>query len=128
MAMQNMIKASPVTSGADGKRVFEFQIAGTSYRLKTHHDEKVVQELIQFLNQRIENVLKQTRTSSFQNAAVLTALNLAEELLELRQMAEKQLHLIESEIDQIAFELDRVENLNQHSPKPQEESPAPAEI
>jgi cell division protein ZapA len=126
MAMQTMIKASPVTSGADGKRIFDFQIAGTSYRLKTHHDEKIVQELIQFLNERIETVLKQTRTSSFQNAAVLTALNLAEELLELRQMAEKQLHLIESEIDEIAFELDRVENLNQFPQRP-EEALAPAE-
>ncbi len=111
MVMQNMIKASPSHPGSDGKRTFEFQIAGTSYRLKTQHDEKVVQELVQFLNQRIESVLKQTRAGSFQNAAVLTALNLAEELLELRKMAQEQLQMIESEIDQIAFELDKSENL-----------------
>lgn len=104
-----MIKVFPSLKSTDGKKSFDFQIAGVSYRLKTQHDEKTVQELVQFLNDRIELVLKQTRAGSFQNAAVLTALNLAEELLELKKNAQEKLNLIETEIERIALDLESVE-------------------
>ena len=80
------------------QQTFEFQIAGVPYRIKTHHDENTVIELVSFLNQKMEQALKATKYGSYQNAAVLTALNLAEELMLLKRNALKELDFVEEEI------------------------------
>ncbi len=95
------------SSGAiskDTRRQFEFEIAGIPYKIKSNHDEKTVKELVQFVETRVQQAMAVTKSGSLQSAAILAALNIAEELILLKRQAlseveileEKALKLIES--------------------------------
>ena len=88
------------------KRTHEFQIAGVPYKLRTSHDEELVKELVEFLNQRMAQALAVTKNGSYQNAAVLTALHLAEELILLKKKASAELENLEEKILKIAVDLE----------------------
>lgn len=87
-------------------RSYEFLIAGIPYRLKTTHDDATVQELVSFINRKMEESLSQTKHGSYQNAAVLTALNLAEELILLKRRAHRELEKIEERILKLSLEIE----------------------
>ncbi len=63
------------------KRTYNFLIAGVPYKLKTSHDDATVQELVEFVSSKMNQAMSVTKNGSYQNAAVLTAMNLAEELI-----------------------------------------------
>jgi cell division protein ZapA len=88
------------------KKTHEFQIAGVPYKLRTSHDEVVVKELVDFLNQRMSQALAVSKNGSYQNAAVLTALHLAEELLLLKKKASQELENLEEKILKLAHDLE----------------------
>ncbi len=88
------------------KRTHEFQIAGVPYKLKTSHDEALVKELVEFLNHRMSQALTVTKNASYQNAAVLTALHLAEELILLKRKASSELETLEEKILKISNDLE----------------------
>jgi cell division protein ZapA len=73
------------------KRTFDFSIAGVPYKIKTSHDDATVQELVEYVNNKISQAMASTKNGSFQNAAVLTALNIAEELILLKRRAHREL-------------------------------------
>lgn len=77
------------------KTTYEFQIAGLPYKLKSSHDEATVQELVNFVDQKVQQALSVTKSGSFQSAAVLAALNIAEELILLKRRAQRELDLLE---------------------------------
>jgi len=87
-------------------RSFEFMIAGVPYKLRTNHDEVTVQELVDFINSKMNHFLRGTKNGSFQNAAVLTAMNLAEELLLLKKKASQELERLEEKTLKIAMDLE----------------------
>ncbi len=88
------------------KKTHEFQIAGVPYKLKTSHDDVLVQELVDFLNQRMSQALTVTKNGSYQNAAVLTALHLAEELILLKRKATVELEALEEKVLKLAHDLE----------------------
>ncbi len=88
------------------KKTFDFKIAGVSYKLKTSHDEKTVNELVDFVNSKVTEALKVTKNSSFQNAAVLAALNIAEEMILLKQRAQAELEKLESKALKLSRDLE----------------------
>jgi cell division protein ZapA len=75
---------------------YEVVIAGLSMRLKTNHSEDMVKSLVSLVDQKIQDVLKASKNSSLQNAAVLAALNLADELLSMKQRTDERLDRLES--------------------------------
>jgi cell division protein ZapA len=77
------------------KTTYEFQIAGLPYKLKSLHDEATVQELVAFVDNKVKQALTVTKSGSFQSAAVLAALNIAEELILLKRNAQHELDLLE---------------------------------
>lgn len=77
------------------KKTYEFNIAGLPYKLKSSHDEKTVEELVSFVNEKMQQALNATKSGSFQSAAVLAALNIAEELILLKRRAHRELDLLE---------------------------------
>ncbi len=89
------------------KETYEFQIAGLPYKLKSSHDEKTVQELVDFVDQKVKQALAVTKSGSFQSAAVLAALNIAEELILLKRRAHRELDLLEEKTLKLA---DSIEN------------------
>ena len=71
------------------KRSVTVQIAGVRYALKTEEDDRWVKSVAAFVDGKIREVQKHTRTVDTQAVAVLTALQIAEELFnERRQSSE----------------------------------------
>jgi cell division protein ZapA len=67
------------------KRSVSVQIAGVRYSLKTDEDERWVRSIAAFVDGRMRDVQKGTRTVDTQAVAVLTALQVAEELFAERR-------------------------------------------
>lgn len=87
-------------------KTFNFHIAGVPYKLKTSHDDATVQELADFVNQKMTQAIAATKNGSFQNAAVLTAMNLAEELLLLKRKAHRELEKLEERALKLSVDLE----------------------
>ncbi len=88
------------------KKLFHFKIAGVSYKIKTSHDEATVNELVEFVNKKVTDALTVTKNSSFQNAAVLTALNIAEEMILLKRRAYAELEKLEAKALKLTHDLE----------------------
>jgi cell division protein ZapA len=67
------------------KRSVTVQIAGVKYALKTDGDERWVKSVAAFVDGKFRDVQKQARTPDTQAIAMLTALQIAEELFLERQ-------------------------------------------
>lgn len=90
------------------KRSVSVQIAGQRYGLRSDADDQTVKELAAFVDSRIKDIHKQTRTADTQSAAILAALQIAEELFQardahaqlkqkVREKGRSLLHLLERE-------------------------------
>ena len=69
------------------KRSVTVQIAGVKYALKTEEDDRWVKQVAAFVDGKIRDVQKHTRTVDTQAVAVLTALQIAEELFNERRQS-----------------------------------------
>jgi len=92
------------------KKTYDFLIAGVPYKLKTSHDDATVQELVEFVNRKMNQAMSVTKNGSYQNAAVLTAMNLAEELILLKRKAHRELEKLEERAMQLSFDLENSKN------------------
>jgi len=97
---------SQTASPSLDKKTYEFTIAGMPYRLRSSHDELTVQELVQYVDQKVNQALAATKSGSFQSAAVLAALNIAEELILLKKRAHRELEKIEERALKLAQDLE----------------------
>lgn len=88
------------------KKNFNFLIAGVPYKLKTSHDDATVQEMVDFVNNKMNQAMGVTKNGSFQNAAVLTAMNIAEELILLKRKAARELEKLEEKALSLSQELE----------------------
>lgn len=88
------------------KKTYEFQIAGLPYKLRSSHDEETVQDLVQFVDHKIQQAMNVTRSGSLQSAAVLAALNIAEELILLKKRARKEIERIEERALKLSQDLE----------------------
>ena len=95
--MQGTEKSKTSKSNTAGpKALFEVQVAGLNMKLRSSHDEKTVLNLVQLINNKVDEAMKANGKVTFQNALVLAALNIAEELLLLKTTAATELDRIES--------------------------------
>jgi cell division protein ZapA len=69
------------------KRSVTVQIAGNRYSLKTDADERALRALASYVDTKMRDAQKGTRTVDTQTVAVLTALQIAEELFAERREA-----------------------------------------
>ena len=69
------------------KRSVTVQIAGVKYALKTDEDDRWVKAVAAFVDARFRDVQKHTRTIDTQAVAMLTALQIAEELFNERRQS-----------------------------------------
>ncbi len=88
------------------KKTFNFLIAGVPYKLKTSHDDATVQEMVDFVNGKMDQALGVTKNGSFQNAAVLSAMNMAEELILLKRKAHRELERLEEKVLKLSVDLE----------------------
>ena len=67
------------------KQSVTVQIAGVKYALKTDEDERWVKSVAALVDERFRDIQKKARTPDTQAVAVLTALQIAEELFRERR-------------------------------------------
>jgi len=92
--------------GETAKNVYEVHVAGLPLKLRSSHDSHTVSELVKFVDQKVKEAMSANASVSFQNALVLAALNVSEELLLLKQTLGGELSRVEDRTRQI---LDRIE-------------------
>ena len=67
------------------KKVCEISILGNKYTIKSDEPEKKIREIESYVNQKIEEVLKKSKSISTQNATVMAALNIAGEYFKVKE-------------------------------------------
>jgi len=63
------------------ERSVEIKVFGQTYTVKTDAEEEHIQAVARHVNEKMDEVLKKTRSVSTLNVAILTALNIADDLL-----------------------------------------------
>ncbi len=88
-------------------------ILGSEYALKSDADEQYLQEIAGYVDQKMRKLLEGSQIRSPLKIAVLTAVNISDELFRLKQRYEKLVRDIESSSEEITESLDTY--LNQYS-------------
>ena len=88
------------------KNIIEVEIAGTPLKLKTSNDESLVKELVQLVDSKVNLALDASQSRSIQNATLIAALNIAEELILLKRKARTELDRLGRQTDQIITDLE----------------------
>jgi cell division protein ZapA len=66
------------------ERLIEIKVFGQTYTVKSDAEEDHIQAVAQYVNEKMDEVLKKTRSVSTLNVAILTALNIADDLMKER--------------------------------------------
>lgn len=90
----------------DYKKTYDLDIAGMSFKLRSSHDEQTVKELVEFVDSKTKEAMAALKSGSFQSAAVLAALNIAEELILLKKKAHRELDQLEERATKLSHLLE----------------------
>src|SRR6478752_4504489 len=90
----------------NSKGIFEVTLAGVPLKLKSARDPEIVKKLVSFVDKKVQEALPTTKSGSIQNAALLAALNLAEELFELKAQAIQELDKFEKKAQRVLSDLE----------------------
>ena len=105
------------------EKIIEIEIFGNKYRIcvKGEEDEEYIGQLTSYVDQKMREVAAKSRSSDLAKIAVLTALNLADELsLAEREVAglkeafdrlEKKLAQLEAQVNNDEFDFNPLEKL-----------------
>ena len=88
------------------ERLVEIKVFGQTYTVKTDAEEDHIQAVAQYVNEKMDEVLKKTRSVSSLNVAILTALNIADDLLREKEKRRALLHEIEAKSKDLAEKID----------------------
>ena len=90
----------------DKERSVEIKVFGQTYTVKTDAEEGHIQEVARYVNEKMNEVLKKTRSVSTLNVAILTALNIADDLLKEKENRTAILQEIEVRSKDLADKID----------------------
>ena len=86
-------------------QIREVVLGGIPYRVKSNLAEEELKKLVGFVDDKIQTALMGTKSGSYQNAAILACLNIAEELFHQKKSTAKHLDQMESTVLQILSQL-----------------------
>ncbi|HXX33912.1 MAG TPA: cell division protein ZapA [Thermodesulfobacteriota bacterium] len=89
-------------------RLVEIKVFGQIYTVKTDAEEEHIQKVARYVNEKMDEVTRNTKSVSSLSVAILTALNIADDLIKER---EKRLALLQ-EVEQRSRDLTEKINLN----------------
>jgi cell division protein ZapA len=92
--------------GMGKERLVEIKVFGQTYTVKTDAEEDYIQEVARYVNEKMDEVLKKTRSVSTMNVAILTALNIADDLLKERERKNALLREVEMKSKDLAEKID----------------------
>jgi cell division protein ZapA len=88
------------------ERLVEIKVFGQAYTVKTDAEENHIQEVARYVNEKMDEILKKTRSVSTMNVAILTALNIADDLLKEKERRIALLQEIETKSKELAEKID----------------------
>lgn len=88
------------------ERLVEIKVFGQTYTVKTDAEEDYIQEVARYVNEKMEEVLKKTKSVSTLNVAILTALNIADDLLKEKKERIALLQEIEARSKDLVEKID----------------------
>ena len=88
------------------ERLVEIKVFGQKYTVKSETEEAHVHEVARYVNEKMEEVLKKTKTVSSLNVAVLTALNIADDYLREKEKRLSLLREVENKSKDLAERID----------------------
>src|SRR4030066_2404014 len=77
------------------ERSVEIKVFGQTYTVKTDTEEDHIQKVAQYVNEKMDEVVRKTRSVSTLNVAILTALNIADDLLKEKEQRKAFLREVE---------------------------------
>jgi cell division protein ZapA len=89
------------------KRNVKIRIAGQQFTVSSDTGEATIQELARLVDDRFRHVKKQTRTADTQILALLTALQIAEDLVEERRAHKDLKRKIKQKVEALLLRLER---------------------
>jgi cell division protein ZapA len=92
--------------GMGKERLVEIKIFGQTYTVKTDAEEDYIQEVAKYVNEKMEEVLKKTKSVSTLNVAILTALNIADDLLKEKEKRISLLREVEAKSKDLVEKID----------------------
>ena len=87
------------------KTIYDVEIAGVPLKLKTSNSPEKVDEIISLVNSEVQAALKVSQSGSLQNAAIVAALNIAEELIRKRESVKKELGQLQADAEALVEDL-----------------------
>jgi cell division protein ZapA len=96
------------------KKVVAVQIGGRDYRLRSDADERWLQSVAEYVDESMGRIRSLTETVDSMDVAVLTALNLARELIELRENGPGQATHVPVDPDRLAALIEMAESALAH--------------
>jgi len=88
------------------ERLVEIKVFGQTYTVKTDAEENYIQEIAKYVNEKMDEVLKKTKSVSTLNVAILTALNIADDLFKEREKRIALLREIEAKSKDLVEKID----------------------
>ena len=88
------------------ERLVEIKVFGQTYTVKTDAEEDYIQEVAKYVNEKMEEVLKKTKSVSTVNVAILTALNIADDLLREKEKRTALLREVEAKSKDLVEKID----------------------
>jgi cell division protein ZapA len=88
------------------ERLVEIKVFGQTYTVKTDAEEAYIQEVAKYVNEKMDEVLKKTKSVSSLNVAILTALNIADDLLKEKEKRVALLREIEVKSKDLVDKID----------------------
>jgi cell division protein ZapA len=94
------------SEGMGRERLVEIKVFGQTYTVKTDAEEDYIQEVAKYVNEKIEEVLRKTKSVSTLNVAILTALNIADDLLREKEKRTALLREVEAKSKDLVEKID----------------------
>ncbi|PID26777.1 MAG: hypothetical protein CR982_08610 [Candidatus Cloacimonadota bacterium] len=85
----------------------KIKILDEEYQMRSSENDKHVEKCCSLVDQKMREFKKSTGMNSTQRLAVLTAINLADELLKLKEKYRKDLHSLDKEVKELFINLDK---------------------
>jgi cell division protein ZapA len=88
------------------ERLVEIKVFGQTYTVKTDAEEDYIQAVAKYVNGKMDEVLKKTKSVSTLNVAILTALNIADDLLKEKEKRVALLQEVEAKSKDLVEKID----------------------
>lgn len=70
------------------KRTYEVEILGQRFNIKSEESQEHVNRIVNYVSEKMKTISKDAKTMSLHHAAILTLLNVADELFKSKQEVE----------------------------------------